>query len=73
MRNGASVWPFQMRPPSFRLIHGTGSITAAHAAAELVRTKLEMGRASRLSFAGAFGGRMRAHGFLFSNRHNETI
>src|SRR5437762_9855206 len=41
--------------------------------AELVRTKLEMGGAGRLSFAGAFGGRMRAHGFLFCNRSNETI
>jgi len=59
--------------PTFRFAHGTGSITAAHAAAELVRTKLEMGRASRLSFAGAFGGRMRALGFLFCNRPNETI
>ena len=58
--------------PSFRLIHGTSSVTA-DAAAELVRTKLEMGGAGRLSFVGASGGRMRAHGFLFCNRSNETI
>src|SRR5947207_15971608 len=62
-----------MRMPSFRFAHRTNSVTAAHAAAEVVRTKLEMGRGGWLSFAGAFGGRMRAHGFLFCNRHNETI
>src|SRR5438094_7326632 len=62
-----------MRMPSFRFAHRTNSVTAAHAAAEVVRTKLEMGRAGWLSFAGAFGGRMRAHGFLFCNRHDETI
>ena len=31
-----------MRMPSFRFAHRTNSVTAAHAAAELVRTKLEM-------------------------------
>ena len=62
-----------MRLTSFRLTHGTNSAAAAHAAAELVRTKLEMGRAGRLSFARAFRGWMRARGILVCNRHNETI
>jgi hypothetical protein len=69
----ADALAFQMRLTSFRLTHGTNSAAAAHAAVELVRTKLEMGRAGRLSFARAFRGRMRARGFLVCNRHNETI
>jgi len=62
-----------MRLTSFRLTHGTNSPAGAHAAAELVRTKLEMGRASRLSFARAFLGWMRPPGILVCNRYNETI
>ena len=62
-----------MRLTSFRLTHGTNSPAAAHAAAELVRTKLEMGRTARLSFARAFRGWMRSSGILVCNRHNETI
>jgi len=62
-----------MRLTSFRLTHGTNSPAAAHAAAELVRTKLEMGRTARLSFARAFRGWMRPPGILVCNRHNETI
>ena len=62
-----------MRLTSFRLIHGTNSTAAAHAAAELVRKKLEMGRAARLSFARVFRGWMRPPGILICNRHNETI
>ena len=62
-----------MRLTSFRLTHGTNSPAGAHAAAEVVRTKLEMGRAARLSFARAFRGWMRPPGILVCNRHNETI
>jgi hypothetical protein len=62
-----------MRLTSFRLTHGTNFPAAAHAAAELARTKLEMGRAARLSFASAFRGWMRPPGILVCNRHNETI
>src|SRR3977135_190178 len=62
-----------MTKTGFRLAHGTSSSAAAHAAARLVRTKLEMGRADRLSFVRAFRGRMRARGFLVCNGHNETI
>ncbi len=63
-----------MTKTSFRLSHGTNSAAAAtHAAAELVRTKLEMGRTARLSFARAFRGWMRPPGILVCNRHNETI
>jgi Cytochrome oxidase complex assembly protein 1 len=62
-----------MRLTSFRLTHGTNSLAAAHAAAELVRKKLEMGRAARLSFARVFRGWMRPPGILICNRHNETI
>src|SRR6476646_10615280 len=51
-----------MRLTSFRLTHGTNSPAAAHAPAELVRTKLEMGRTARLSFARAFRGWMRPPG-----------
>ena len=69
----AGALAFQMRLTSFRLTHGTNSPAAAHAAAELVRTKLEVGRAARLSFARAFRGRMRASGILVCNRHNKTI
>jgi hypothetical protein len=67
-RDGGAL-AFQTRLTSFRLTHGTNS----HAAAELVRTKLEMGRAARLSFARAFRGWMRPPGILVCNRHNETI
>ena len=59
-----------MTKTSFRLTHGTNSPAAAHAAAELVRTKLEMGRAARLSFARAFRGWVRPPGVLVCNRHN---
>ena len=45
-----------MTKTSFRLTHGTNSPAAARAAAELVRTKLEMGRTARVSFARAFRG-----------------
>ncbi len=55
----SDVLAFRNALTSFRLTHGTNSPAAAHAAAELVRTKLEMGRAGRLSFARAFRGRMR--------------
>src|SRR5213595_3131414 len=55
-----------MRQTSFRLTHGTNSPAGAHAAAEVVRTKLEMGRAARLSFARAFRGWMRPPAFLFA-------
>ena len=62
-----------MTKTSFRLTHGTNSPAGAHAAAELVRTKLEMGRAGRLFFARALRGRMRPPGILVCNRHNQTI
>ena len=55
-----------MRLTSFRLTHGTNSPAAAHAAAELARTKLEMGRAGRLSFASAFLGGCGLLAFLFA-------
>src|SRR5205814_9607102 len=71
-RDAAAI-AFQMRLTSFRLTHGTNSPAGAHAAAEVVRTKLEMGRAARLSFARAFRGWMRPPGILVCNRHNETI
>src|SRR2546423_4108451 len=69
----ADALAFQIRLTSFRLTHGTNYPAAAHVAAEVVRTKLEMDRAGRLSFARAFRGRIRARGFLVCNRHNETI
>ena len=60
-----------MTKTSFRFIHGTSSATA-DAPAELVRTKLEMGGAGRLSFAGAFGGRMQQQR-KWTNRRDEFI
>jgi hypothetical protein len=57
-----------MTKTSFRLTHGTNSPAAARAAAELVRTKLEMGRTARVSFARAFCGWMRPPGILVCNR-----
>ena len=69
----AGALAFQMRLTSFGLTDGTNSPAAAYAAAELVRTKLEMGRTARLSFARAFRGWMRPPGILVCNRHNETI
>ncbi len=70
----AGALAFQIRLTSFRLTHGTNSpAAAADAAAELVRTKLEMGRAARLSFARAFRGWVRPPGVLVCNRHNQTI
>src|SRR5438105_3267436 len=63
-----------MRLTSFGLAHGTDSPAAtADAAAELVRAKLEMGCAARLSFACALSGRLWPPGILVCNRHNETI
>jgi hypothetical protein len=56
----AGALAFQMRLTSSRLTHGTNCL----AAAELVRTKLEMGRTARLSFARAFRGWMRPPGIL---------